>query len=108
MTKARVFKSGNSQAVLLRKEFRFKSDQVEIFRLGNDVVLREESASAAGIFDALAGLREGEFERLERVKGIEPSYAAWEAAVLPLNYTRVVSVNCSDTSRATQNWGVSM
>src|SRR4051794_23478048 len=27
-------------------------------------------------------------EDLERVKGIEPSYAAWEAAVLPLNYTR--------------------
>ncbi len=27
-------------------------------------------------------------EKLERVKGIEPSYAAWEAAVLPLNYTR--------------------
>ena len=25
---------------------------------------------------------------LERVKGIEPSCAAWEAAVLPLNYTR--------------------
>ena len=28
-------------------------------------------------------------KRLERVKGIEPSYAAWEAAVLPLNYTRM-------------------
>ena len=27
---------------------------------------------------------------MERVKGIEPSYAAWEAAVLPLNYTRRV------------------
>jgi hypothetical protein len=27
--------------------------------------------------------------RRERVKGIEPSCAAWEAAVLPLNYTRV-------------------
>lgn len=26
---------------------------------------------------------------LERVKGIEPSYKAWEAFVLPLNYTRV-------------------
>tara|TARA_A100001391_G_scaffold183990_1_gene151573 strand:- start:167 stop:343 length:177 start_codon:yes stop_codon:yes gene_type:complete len=26
--------------------------------------------------------------RLERVKGIEPSYSAWEADVLPLNYTR--------------------
>ena len=28
--------------------------------------------------------------QLERVNGIEPSYAAWEAAVLPLNYTRLV------------------
>ena len=28
---------------------------------------------------------------LERVKGIEPSSKAWEAAVLPLNYTRDVS-----------------
>ena len=26
---------------------------------------------------------------LERVKGIEPSYSAWEAAALPLSYTRV-------------------
>src|ERR1700676_1235272 len=26
---------------------------------------------------------------LERAKGIEPSYAAWEAAVLPLNYARL-------------------
>ena len=26
---------------------------------------------------------------LERVMGIEPTLAAWEAAVLPLNYTRV-------------------
>ena len=24
----------------------------------------------------------------KRVKGIEPSYVAWEATVLPLNYTR--------------------
>ena len=28
---------------------------------------------------------------MERVKGIEPSYAAWEAAVLPLNYTRLAA-----------------
>src|SRR5262249_48075243 len=27
-------------------------------------------------------------KELERAKGIEPSYAAWEAAVLPLNYAR--------------------
>lgn len=26
---------------------------------------------------------------LERVTGIEPAYRAWEASVLPLNYTRI-------------------
>jgi hypothetical protein len=31
-------------------------------------------------------------QRLERVKGIEPSYEAWEAAVLPLNYTRILQL----------------
>jgi hypothetical protein len=29
---------------------------------------------------------------LERVKGIEPSYRAWEARVLPLNYTRGAAI----------------
>ena len=27
-------------------------------------------------------------KKLERVKGIEPSYSAWKAAALPLSYTR--------------------
>ena len=29
---------------------------------------------------------------MERVKGIEPSYTAWEAGALPLCYTRIVPV----------------
>jgi hypothetical protein len=29
---------------------------------------------------------------LERVKGIEPSYSAWEAAALPLSYTRLADL----------------
>ncbi len=28
-------------------------------------------------------------ESVERVKGIEPTLQAWEARVLPLNYTRL-------------------
>ncbi len=36
---------------------------------------------------------------MERVKGIEPSYAAWEAAVLPLNYTRVLASHLTVTKR---------
>jgi hypothetical protein len=30
------------------------------------------------------------FELLERVMGIEPTSSAWEAEVLPLNYTRKI------------------
>src|SRR2546423_10975137 len=33
----------------------------------------------------------GEKEK-ERVRGIEPPCAAWEAAVLPLNYTREIEI----------------
>jgi len=41
---------------------------------------------------------------MERVKGIEPSYAAWEAAVLPLNYTRVSVIDSfSYTSQRMKN-----
>lgn len=58
MSKARVFKSGNSQAVRLPKEFRFEVDKVEIFRRGDEVVLRERPASALAIFEALADLPE--------------------------------------------------
>jgi antitoxin VapB len=41
MSKARIFKSGNSQAVRLPKEFRFDVQEVEIFRRGDEVVLRK-------------------------------------------------------------------
>ena len=29
------------------------------------------------------------FSFLERIKGVEPSCSAWEADVLPMNYTRI-------------------
>lgn len=56
MTFARVFQSGNSQAVRLPKEFRLDVDQVEIFRRDGDIVLRETPVSAAVVFDLLASL----------------------------------------------------
>ena len=37
---------------------------------------------------------------MERVKGIEPSLSAWEADVLPLNYTRRLVEISLRTSRA--------
>jgi antitoxin VapB len=54
MQHARVFQSGNSQAVRLPKEFRLDVDQVEIFRRGDEIVLRPMPESAVLIFDALA------------------------------------------------------
>jgi antitoxin VapB len=53
---ARVFRSGNSQAVRLPKQFRFKSNEVEIFRRGNEIVLREKDDNLARAFDLLASL----------------------------------------------------
>ena len=56
MTLARVFQSGNSQAVRLPKEFRLNVEQVEIFRRGDEIVLRAAPIDASGIFDALVSL----------------------------------------------------
>ena len=56
MALARIFQSGNSQAVRLPKDFRFDVDQVEIFRRGDEVVLRSVPVNATTIFDALAQL----------------------------------------------------
>ncbi|MCQ8116833.1 antitoxin [Methylomonas rosea] len=56
MAYTRVFQSGNSQMVLLPKEFRFNTARVEIFRRGDEIVLRETPASAATIFDTLVAL----------------------------------------------------
>ena len=56
MATARVFKSGNSQAVRLPKEFRFRGKEVEIFRRGEEVVLREKSHGMERAFEIIASL----------------------------------------------------
>lgn len=56
MATARVFKSGNSQAVRLPKEYRFHGEEVEIFRRGEEVVLREKGQGMARAFDLLVSL----------------------------------------------------
>lgn len=56
MPTAKVFRSGNSQAVRLPKQFRLKSKEVEIFRRGDEVVLREKNRDIRRAFDLLAGL----------------------------------------------------
>ena len=56
MTTAKVFRSGNSQAVRLPKQFRLRSKEVEIYRRGDEIVLRETPANIARAFEILASL----------------------------------------------------
>ena len=58
MSTARVFRSGNSQAVRLPKQFRLKTQEVEIFRQGDEIVLREKDRTLARAFHLLTGLPE--------------------------------------------------
>lgn len=53
MLHTKVFKSGNSQAVRLPKDFNFDVAEVEIFRRGDEVVLRKPRQSGREVFEAL-------------------------------------------------------
>ena len=76
MGTARVFRSGNSQAVRLPKQFRFEGKEVEIFRRGNEVVLREKYKNLTRAFELLASLPDDfdlpgrEDERPKKRKGL--------------------------------------
>jgi antitoxin VapB len=56
MATAKVFKSGNSQAVRIPREFQFSTDEVEIERRGDEIVLRMPARNLKSAFDALASL----------------------------------------------------
>jgi antitoxin VapB len=56
MARAKVFRSGNSQAVRIPKEFQFNTDEVEIEQRGDEVVLRPPVRNLRGAYDALAAM----------------------------------------------------
>jgi antitoxin VapB len=58
MQVTKVFKSGNSQAVRIPVEFQFDTDEVEIFRRDDELVLRKKPVSLAKAFQLLAALPE--------------------------------------------------
>jgi antitoxin VapB len=52
----KVFRSGNSQAVRIPRQFRLEAKEVEIFRRGEEIVIRQPSRNLARAFDLLTGL----------------------------------------------------
>lgn len=58
MRTAKVFKSGNSQAVRIPAEFQFDTDEVEIFRRDDELVIRKKPESLERAFHLLTSLPE--------------------------------------------------
>jgi antitoxin VapB len=53
MKLAKVFRSGNSQAVRIPKEFQLEGDEVEIHKRGAALVLRPKRASWSALTESL-------------------------------------------------------
>ena len=76
MTEAAIFMSGNSQAVRLPKSFRFNGKSVEIFRRGNEVVLREKRQTVAEVLKDLPPISKEDAEAYEQA--MRPAGSAQE------------------------------
>jgi virulence-associated protein VagC len=61
----------NSQAVRLPKQFRLKSEEVKIFRRGDEIILREKDGTMVRAFDLLASLPD-DLEFVGREKKDQP------------------------------------
>ena len=62
MATAKVFMSGNSQALRLPKQFRLNGPEVEIFRRGEEIVVREKQRGMARAFEILTALPDDMFK----------------------------------------------
>ena len=78
MTEAAIFMSGNSQAVRLPKSFRFNGKSVEIFRRGNEVVLREKRQTVAEVLKDLPPVSQEDAEAMDHAMGLARSEPAQE------------------------------
>ena len=56
MTMTQVFKSGNSQAVRIPREFQLDVSEVEIFRRKDELVLRKKKDSLIDVLDIFADM----------------------------------------------------
>ena len=59
---AKIFRSGNSQAVRIPKEFQLEGTEVEIQRRGNALILRPKRKSWKAFVDSLERFSEDFFE----------------------------------------------
>lgn len=53
---AKIFQSGNSQAVRIPKEFRFDVSEVEIFKRGDEIILKPKPKNLGAAFKLFGDL----------------------------------------------------
>jgi antitoxin VapB len=63
MKTAKIFKSGNSQAVRLPKEFQFDVSEVQIFRRGDEIVLKQRPRNLVRVYELLTELSDDFMEK---------------------------------------------
>ncbi|MGD9159760.1 MAG: type II toxin-antitoxin system VapB family antitoxin [Desulfobacteraceae bacterium] len=56
MDTAKIFKSGNSQAVRLPKDFQFDVSEVQILKRGDEVVLKKKPQNLSRAYELLTEL----------------------------------------------------
>lgn len=59
----RVFKSGNSQAIRIPKDFQLDVDQVEIFSRGDELIIKKSKSTLEDAFNILASMPDDFAER---------------------------------------------
>jgi len=74
MQTARIFNSGNSQAVRLPKEFRFDEDEVIIKKVGDMVILLPKKYKAETLLAMLEEIGPMEIEREQPMKQQERDF----------------------------------
>ncbi|MDF1828110.1 MAG: type II toxin-antitoxin system VapB family antitoxin [Legionellaceae bacterium] len=62
MTYAKVFQSGNSQAVRIPKKFHINSERVEIIKRNDELILREKPSNLKQAFELMTHMPEDFFE----------------------------------------------
>ena len=76
MTTTRVFMSGNSQAVRIPKEFQFDVEEIEIFKRGDEIILRKRPRNLAEAFEHIPCMPE-DFMADGREQGLQQEREDW-------------------------------
>jgi antitoxin VapB len=68
MQTAKLFTNGNSQAVRLPKEFRFKGTEVGIRKMGKNVILYSKEDAEELFYSSLGKFTDDFFEAVESIR----------------------------------------